>query len=105
MDDIMFTVGMVVEFDNDKAEINLEKHRYSLECAQDVINSITLFGNERFIVSDPFYENNEVRYMLLAEYNGDIIHIAFTWRDKTMRVISLRTASKKERKTFEDELG
>lgn len=101
MDDVIFRVGMEIIIDEEKDAINYEKHNYSLGCAKDIVNSITLFGSEMMIVSDGYTENGETRYMMIAQYSGDIVFVAFTWRDDTMRVISLRSASKKEREIFE----
>ena len=106
MDEIIFSVGMQVEFDDEKNEINYDKHGFSLKCAQDIVESITLFGKDHYIMSDGYIDNGEQRYMMLAEYSGVIVLIAFTWRNGTMRVISFRKAKKgKEVSIFYDHVG
>ena len=100
MSNHIFKVGMEIEYDDVKNDINYKKHKYELACAQDIINSITLFGSERVIFSDDYDEDGEPRSMIIAEYNGDIVLLAYTWRGDVLRAISLRTANSKEREIF-----
>ena len=62
MSNHLFKVGMEIEYDDVKNDINYKKHKYELACAQDIINSITLFGSERAIFSDD-YDEEELRLM------------------------------------------
>lgn len=96
----IFKFGMEVVYDDEKNETNYRKHNYELACAQDIINSITLLGKEKVIFSDPYEEGGEARFMMVAEYNGDIVLLAYTWRGDALRAISLRTANEKERRLF-----
>ena len=105
MDEIIFSVGMQVAFDDYKDEINRKKHKFSLNCAQDIVDSIILFGKDHYIMSDGYIENEEQRYMMLTEYRDDIVLIAFTWRNGTMRAISFRKANPKEVGIFNDHVG
>ena len=73
MSNHILKVGMEIEYDEVKNDINYKKHKYELACAQDIINSITLFGSERAIFSDDYDEDGEPRSMIIAEYNGDIV--------------------------------
>lgn len=98
MCDHIFKFGMKIVYDEDKNESNYRKHNYELACAQDVIDSLMLFGGEKIIFSDGYEEGGEARYMIIAEYNSDVVLLAYTWRDDDLRAISLRSASDKERK-------
>lgn len=102
MCDQIFKIGMEVIYDDDKNETNYQKHNYELACAQDIVDSITLFGKENVVFSDPYEEGEEARFMIIAEYNGDIVLLAYTWRGDALRAISLRTANDKERRIFHE---
>lgn len=92
-----------IDFDLGKDATNIEKHHYSLSCALDIFEEVLLF-QKPWVYSDPFMEKGEVRQMHLAEYEGKIVHIVTTMReDETVRVISMRDASKKERKIYKNQ--
>ena len=93
----------IVEYDEDKDEINRSKHGYSLSCAEDVITDI-MFFQPNYIISDEYDENGESRFMILGEYENNTILIACTERDggKTIRPISMRKASNKEKEIFKN---
>lgn len=101
---IIFIPGTTrIGYDDDKDELNIEKHGYSLSCAEDVINDI-MFFQPNYIISDEYMENEEVRFLILGEYEGRVVLIACNARDegKLIRPISMRSASKKEREIFNE---
>jgi uncharacterized DUF497 family protein len=79
---------MEIEFDIDKDEINLEKHRISLSRAADL--DILAF------LEDDRNEYGEVRYRAWGLIDGLPHCLALTHRDGRLRAISLRRAHKKE---------
>jgi uncharacterized DUF497 family protein len=38
----------------------------------------------------------EDRFRAVGETDGDILHVAFTWRGEVMQIISVRRASRRE---------
>ena len=86
-------------FDWDEGNLikNWEKHRVSaVECEQVFFNSPLVAG------LDVTHSNREPRYYALGITDGKrTLFLAFTVRNKLIRVISARDMSKKERKVFE----
>lgn len=93
----MITSSTMIDFDPKKLETNFGKHRYALDCMADILQSM-LFGRMYAIFSEEFEEGGEPRFMVMAEYQGEVILAVCTWRDagRTIRVISFRPASSDE---------
>jgi uncharacterized DUF497 family protein len=53
------------------------------------------------IVTDERREYGEVRYRAIGRLGDEIAVVVFTMRDGTLRVISFRLASRKERRQYE----
>ena len=53
------------------------------------------------IITDDRREYGEVRYRAIGRLGDEIAAVAFTIRDETLRVISFRLASRKERRRYE----
>jgi uncharacterized DUF497 family protein len=85
-------------FDWDEGNLakNWEKHRVSAsECEQVSFNSPLIAG------LDEKHSNRELRYYALGITDGKRkLFIAFTVRQKLIRMISARDMSQKERKAF-----
>ncbi len=63
------------------------------------------FFNPRIIFEDHFHGNTERRHILLGVTNiAKYLCISFTVRNNKVRVISARSASKKERKKYAEEI-
>ncbi len=91
MEDVEF------EWDDDKAESNLEKHGVSFE------EGATIF-NDPFIATilDPDHSANEERYVSLGlSVLGDLLVVVHTERGERIRLISCRKANGAERKAYE----
>lgn len=89
-----------IEYDENKDESNIKKHKYSLESAAHFLERLMLpVPQPPFITSDPFEENGEVRHMHLSiDDSGNVVLFVTTMRDEeTVRVISFREANAKER--------
>lgn len=93
-----------IDHDMDKEHANRKKHGYSLESAVEQLEKLLLpTGNPRpFMTSDGFEENGEVRHMHVGvDDSGYVVLIVTTMRpNETVRVISYRRASQKEKDAF-----
>ena len=97
-----------VDYDRDKEDENRKKHGYSLESGVYLLERLILPINSKpFITSDPFKENGEVRHMHMGvDDNGYVVFMVTTMRpDETVRVISFRRPSEKEREIFKKHTG
>ena len=88
---------MIFEWDEDKNNLNKQKHRISFETAV-------------FVFEDPFYIEmydfehslSEDRYIAIGKV-GDILFVVFTERKERIRIISARLATEKERSLYYDQ--
>lgn len=91
---------MKFKWDDDKAKINLEKHRVSFE------EAITVFYDPLAkITHDPDHSKNEERYILVGHsQKSQLLFVVHAYKDSSeiIRIISARKATKKERKDFEE---
>jgi uncharacterized DUF497 family protein len=92
-----------IDYDETKEHINREKHGYSLLSAVHLLEKQLLLQDTRYFkTSEPFKENDEVRHMHMGlDDSRNIVLMVTTMRPgETVRVISFRRASDKERETF-----
>lgn len=81
---------MEFEWDQDKAEGNLAKHRVAFE-------AIAAFAFETALVWQDDRKNyGEVRMIALGFIEGRLHHLTYTMRGNVLRVISLRKANDRE---------
>jgi uncharacterized DUF497 family protein len=88
---------MEFEWNSEKAESNYRKHGISFEAAA------TVFGDAlSFTFPDPDHSIGESRYVIIgmSQY-GELLVVAHTDRDKTIRIISARKATRSERRFYE----
>lgn len=79
------------EWDSDKAEINLQKHRVSF------IEACEIFF-------DPFIHPIETRDAAVGlTRKWRLLYVAYVWRKLVIRIISARKATKAERKEYENQ--
>ncbi len=88
---------MEFEWNPDKATLNLEKHGVSFQEAATVFNdplSVTF--------PDPDHSIGESRYVMIgmSEF-GKLLLIAHTDREKKIRIISARKATRQEKRFYE----
>ena len=90
---------MQFEWDAEKAASNLKKHGVSFQ------EAATAFGDPfSATIADPDHSEDEDRYVLLGQtYQGRLIVVVHTDREETVRIISARLASSRERKSYEQE--
>lgn len=87
---------MKIEFDPVKSEGNARERGLPFDLVAD-------FDFESaWIVIDDREDYGEVRYRAVGRLDAEIVSVVFTVRDETVRVISLRFASRKERKSYDE---
>lgn len=91
-------MSLEFEWDDKKARTNLKKHGVSFEEAS------TVFGDPMArTIHDPAHSDEEDRYVILGEsHRQRLLVVAFTDRESRIRIISARTATRRERKTYEE---
>jgi uncharacterized DUF497 family protein len=82
------------EFDPEKSKSNSKKHGI------DFISAQSLWSDEDRI-DFPANSDSEIRYALLARYNGKIWAAFYTTRKDRIRIISVRRARAKEIQVYE----
>jgi len=87
---------MRFEWDPKKAKRNLEKHDVAFE------EAATAFADPQSLTDfDPDHSEDEDRLVLLgASHAGRLLVVVHTDRGDTIRMISARIATKRERKTY-----
>jgi len=84
------------EYDENKSNINKEKHKISFEEAK------LLWGDKNSIIVPANIINNEVRYAIISKLNQKCYVAIFTIRNENYRIISVRRCRKKEEKNYAD---
>jgi uncharacterized protein len=85
------------EWDEEKANSNLEKHGVDFEEAQTVFDD--LFNIEFY---DPAHSIAEHRFLAVGESNSErLLIVSYTERDGRIRIISARELTPKERRSYE----
>ena len=87
------------DWDPDKAASNEQKHGVSFS------EAATAFGDPLSItVPDPDRSEGEARFVLVGlTYLGRLVVVAHAEIDDSIRIISARSASRAERKIYEEE--
>ncbi len=94
-----------IDYDTEKDDANREKHGYALESGVFLIQQLLLPAKPvRFATHDAFTKNGEVRHKHMCQDDeGNVVFMVTTMRsEETVRVISLRRASKEERLLFDE---
>ncbi|HJX30797.1 MAG TPA: BrnT family toxin [Thermodesulfobacteriota bacterium] len=89
---------MELEWDPDKAKVNLKRHSVSFHEAS------TVFGDPLAITfSDPDHSIREHRFLTFGySQKGRLLVVVHTERFGKTRIISARRATRQERKIYED---
>lgn len=93
---------MKFEWDEAKNKQNIKKHGFDLADASELFT-----GSDPFLVNiDAHQDHGEDRWKGIGMLQGVVVVVViFTERDNdTIRIISLRKASSREKKTYEDEI-
>lgn len=97
-----------IDYDATKEDANLQTHRRSLKEALPILENVIFPINRKpFITHDGTERNGEIRHKHMGlDKECKIVFFVTTMRpDETVRVISFRRASRKERKIFTRETG
>lgn len=89
---------MQLEWDENKAERNLAKHRVSFEEAK------TVFDDPLYVdFYDPDHSEDEERYLLVGASNQKrLLIVSYTERGNSIRIISAREVTRAEREAYEE---
>ncbi len=89
---------MNFEWDLQKAELNLQKHRVSFSEAVDVFND-----DFSATVLDPDSSSGEFRYLTFGRTSAfRYVVVSYTERGDRIRLISARKMTSRERKAYEE---
>ena len=101
MADIQKKIGdLLFEWDEDKAAANIRKHGISFETAGRVFQDDSLIE-----IFDSLHSDDENR-MLAIGVVDEILSVVYTERhEQTIRLISARKATKKERSMYYEQFG
>ncbi len=93
-------MAMQFEWDEEKAEINLKKHKVDFQEAKSV------FGNPFSItIDDPDHSKEEQRFIDIGiSASGKLLVIVYTERENKIRIISCRKATPAERRKYEEQI-
>ena len=86
--------AILVEWDDNKNRINIQKHGISFETA-----ALVFADEERIEYYDKLHSLDEDRYVVLGCVQG-ILYVVYTMRDEAARLISARMATPTERKIY-----
>lgn len=87
---------MSIEWDPEKARLNVQKHGIRFADAEGV-----LFDPNAISVEDERAEGEQRFVALGMDSRGRLLVVVYTYRGETVRSISARTATKKERGAYE----
>ena len=92
-------MGLTFEWDAVKAQENLRKHGVSFEEAS------TVFGDPLSLtIEDPLHSEEEDRFVTIGEsIRRRILVVVHTERGDTIRIISARRATSRERRVYEED--
>lgn len=85
---------IIVEWDDDKAEINKKKHKVSFEMAAEIF-----LDENRIEDYDELHSDDESRIKVIGKVE-EILFVIYTERGERYRLISARLANKKEREDY-----
>ena len=87
---------MHIEFtwDEAKRQVNLTKHGFDFADAETVFNGLT------FTFEDDRFAYDEQRFITLGMLNFTVVVLAHTERDGSIRIISMRKATKYEQQLY-----
>ena len=87
---------MQLEWDEGKRRANLVKHKV------DFAGLTSVFTDpHRVEVSDRRRDYGEPRVVILCPAHGRLLHVTYTRRGSTRRIISARSANRRERRFYE----
>jgi hypothetical protein len=87
----------ICSWDDAKRESNLAKHGY------DFVDMAEVFDGRLTVTRlDDRFDYGERRYNMLAAFHGRIVNVTFAARTGRAHLISVRPASREERKAYDE---
>ena len=87
---------MKFEYDENKSQINKQKHGI------DFVEAQNLWQDENGLVVPANIVDNEIRYALISKILTKCFVVIFTVREDSNRIISVRRCRKNEEKNYEN---
>lgn len=89
---------IVVEWDPEKARLNFRKHGVSFA------DSVIALEDDHALTDRDLSANEEERWVSIGmDGLGRLLVVVYTWRKENLRLISARLATKRERRTYEEQ--
>jgi len=88
---------VLTEWDPGKARLNVRKHGISFG---DAVASLE--DEEALTMRDPFSDDEERWVTMGRDVLGRVLVVVYTWRGESVRLISARKATARERRRYED---
>ena len=91
-------MSLSFQWDENKAKSNLAKHGVGFE------EATTVFGDPQSLtIPDPEHSQTEDRFVIMgSSHRQKLLVVVHTERGDSIRIISARRASRKERKSYEE---
>jgi uncharacterized protein len=89
---------MEFEWDNTKRKLNIKKHGI------DFVDAPTVFDGYTLTILDDRIDYGEDRFVTFGILEGRVVVVVHTENDDSIRIISIRRATKYEEKTFFSQL-
>jgi len=87
---------MGYQWDPDKAQANLEEHHI------DFADAVGVFEDDWALTIKEEHVDDEQRFATLGmDFLGRVLVVVYTYRGEDIRLISARSATKRERRTYE----
>ena len=87
---------MSYQWDPKKAASNLEKH------GVDLADAVGVFEDEWALTLEEEYVEGEQRFVTMGmDFLGRVLVVVYTYRSEAIRLISARTATRRERRACE----
>ena len=91
-------MALSFEWDEEKSKGNLRKHGVSFDEAKTVFNDPFAMT-----IADPEHSSLEARYIDMGMSSlGHILMVWYTERDRNIRIIGSRKATRRERRDYEE---
>ena len=88
---------VLTEWDPGKARLNVRKHGISFA---DAVASLEDEG--ALTMRDPFFDDEDRWVTMGRDVLGRVLVVVYTWRGESVRLISARKATARERRRYED---
>ena len=91
-------MGSVLRWDPEKARSNLRKHGVSFEEAASLFRDVL-----SVTISDPLHSSEESRFVIIGRsHRGQALVVVHSELGETIRIISARVATPRERRKYEE---